>query len=283
MVYNTSPDPRESSILTPQEKYNRIRNHSSFSFSRSRLGGRYLAKIMVLVASALLLTWYGNQRSNNPFSRSSQLIVTGSNRGISLIYTQSQGTDTAITVILPTDTPACSPAFFIPTGNWNLISHSDFVFFNCYTHKPTYWSHIKPFCTDTAIPHLPGQTEKPVLPEELEISLVHPFGDKQQALLLQRQKAKTLCIDASLFTPDQAHHASLHEQLELLIAFHATETTAIQLRSLFRPRSMVVFYTNSTDTIAFPNMFVTQASQISQYTFAYGSQGSLKLGHFTTK
>lgn len=238
---------------------------------------------MMLVAAALLLTWYGNQRSNNPFSRSSKLIVAGSNHGISLTYTHHRGSDTTTTVILPTDTPACNSAFFIPSGNWNLISRSDSVFFNCLTNNPTNRSHIKPICADTTTSLFPHQPEKTVLPEELELSLVQPFGDKQQVLLLHHQKAKALFIDASHFTSNNTHPALLHEQLELLIAFRATEVTATELRKLFRPRSMVVFYTNSTDTATFPNMFVTRASKISQYTFAYSSQGSLRMVHSTTK
>ncbi|MBN1759713.1 MAG: hypothetical protein JW863_15405 [Chitinispirillaceae bacterium] len=259
----------ESSIPTLREKYNRIRQRQSFSFQKKKTGTAWRMKVLLLITVVAVLTWYGKQETNNPFSPRNTITVSGNRSGLVVyLHRQYRKSGYHLAVAQGTVTMPHGGEISFPQEKWDLVSDTDAIgFFDRYP-PPQSWYVLSDSGTPAAksewpIPQQLGDTAI----GSVTFKRVHPFHDQRTALLLEFSDASFLLVDGTTFACTPSDTTKFKEKLDFLVITDAAPGTIIDYRSVFRPQYTIVSGSPDTTLPTFSNLFHLSSEKLQSHSF----------------
>ena len=226
-----------------------------------------------------MLTWYGKQGLNNPFSPQSSIFVYGNNKNCTFIHKQKKIRQNTATVLIPSLWSDCLPLKHLLPENWHCISKKAIINKNCFSTVPKSW---KVFDTCISIPNEKSHWPAPIPylkneTDDMKIKRVFPFNDNRAVRLITISSVKILLIDGLYCVCSKSDVTKFHEKIELLILINATDTLSLNCRSVFRPRFMVASGDNLHHFPDYSNLLICSSTQPQHFDFKISRHGIIAL------
>lgn len=207
------------------------------------MGRTHLVKIIFLFIAVSVLTWYGMQDRNNPFSPEFRCIVAGNDATAMFVLNQAppRKKETA-TVVLPFDTAL--PLRFPLPDRWMLISRTpDAGPVSCFSAPPEKWVAFDSGRSATPPVTWPlPSIESRYRENGIGIEKVFPFGDQRSTIQITANERRILVINSATFSCSDSDRTPLSEKIDILVITHAGHTDSVlHIRSLFRPLHTIIF------------------------------------------
>ncbi|MFP4241303.1 MAG: hypothetical protein ACLFTW_04980 [Chitinispirillaceae bacterium] len=193
------------------------------------------------------LSWYSHQGANNPFSLKNELVISGRDSAYFIRYTRGNRKRRLTTLILPRP-----PLYSSESPNkalkekWDLITwgstspNPDF-----FTKPPQSWTILNEKSTADSTKRIknwpsPVYDDQASSQRQVIAQLISPFLDERTALMLNLGTQKVMICDSSSLNNTENAYTPFLEELDLLIIPSAPSEKIREIRSLFRPRFVVV-------------------------------------------
>ncbi len=229
------------------------------------LGPRYWIRLLFLFVITIIITWYANQSTNNPFlkNRFIQIISIEGNRALSFVQKGKDQTKHNTLFVLPSATysqPSEPKAFFpwSPTL-FTPQKHQQ----PALTSAPKLWFVYSLIDTIKNVPQIeswpiPKSNFETYNESNLSIRIVHPFNNNQRALCFTYAKSQTLYLPKFQDTLPEIISSPFKEAFDLVIMESSSQKEVTWVRRLLRPLSLIV-WNDDPEQLSLeplPNVFV---------------------------
>jgi hypothetical protein len=223
---------------------------------------------MVLFIAMVLLTWYGKQGSNNPFTPLQRVLVIGHQGHASLFIQRTSGKKKHLLAIMDDSSALFPDSILKIPQQWDLISPSTDIDTTGLHPPPRTWMVFDTSKKTAPINHWPvPQPFKQQTFENYRTAEVFPFNDERSALQITFKKSSVLLIDGAAAGCSAADTTYLKEKIDLLVITNTDSATTTLCRSLFRPKFTVASGHRDLSMPSYANLLLFTSGALQYVTF----------------
>jgi hypothetical protein len=234
-----------------------------------------LFKTLFLLLAVVFLTWYGKQKTNNPFAPASEILISGNRDNLALSLYQRSRKKVSLVVIAINALPLLRPGQFSFPKRWDLVSGTTSCIDFSFHPNPETWHTITTPSLDTTFSvhwPIPRQLTDTTI-GSVTFKRIYPFSDKRPALSIIFSGTSLLLINTDDCPVTAYDHTNLKETNDLLIVAGTDTVSVLPYRSIFRPRYTVTTSSPDSALNKFPNLFRFQQQEMKYLVFKTGRNG----------